>query len=292
MIYILLAVGISVSLLILFKLFDKYKINTLHAIVFNYFFAAITGILLAETPSQLISEFNMSWLSLTLPLGFLFIAVFYAISLTAQKISISVASVANKMSVVMPVLFSVLVLHEQITSVKAVGIVLAMIAVAFTMYKSKTDSHTAKMSFLPILVFLGSGLIDVGINFGNHQYIKTPLQTNVFTISIFSFAFLFGIGLLLYMHLKTPEIKPQNGSMLKNVIGGLALGVPNYFSIFFIMKALESKVLASALLFPLLNISNVILTACIGIFIYKEYFTKLNYIGILLAIISICLLMI
>lgn len=291
MVYILLAVSISVSLLILFKLFDKYKVNTLHAIVFNYFFAAITGILLTKDPALLWNEFNSTWLFLTLPLGFLFIAVFYAISLTAQKISISVASVANKMSVVMPVLFSVVVLNEQITLVKVLGIILALIAVVCTMYKSDSGSHTKSTYLLPVLVFLGSGLIDVGINFGNHQYIKTAIQTNVFTISIFAFAFAFGISLLVYTNLITTNTTSQTGSLLRNIIGGFALGVPNYFSIYFIMKALETNVLSSALLFPVLNISNVILTACIGILMYKEQFTKLNYIGILLAIISICLIM-
>ncbi len=77
---------------------------------------------------------------------------------------------------------------------------------------------------------------------------------------------------------------------LKSVAAGIILGVPNYFSIFFIIKALETNILKSAQLFPVLNISNVVLTALVGLLAFKEKLNLLNVIGVLLAIISILLI--
>jgi len=45
MLYLLLSVLFSSAIFIVFKLFDTYKINTLQAIVFNYFTAFTIGIL-------------------------------------------------------------------------------------------------------------------------------------------------------------------------------------------------------------------------------------------------------
>ncbi|MBL7918215.1 MAG: EamA/RhaT family transporter, partial [Bacteroidia bacterium] len=76
----------------------------------------------------------------------------------------------------------------------------------------------------------------------------------------------------------------------KHVLAGFALGIPNYFSIYFIFKALESGVMQSALLFPVLNISNVLLSALVGFTLFKEKLSLINYLGLLLSVVSILLI--
>ncbi|MBK7668019.1 MAG: hypothetical protein IPJ32_12200 [Sphingobacteriaceae bacterium] len=74
------------------------------------------------------------------------------------------------------------------------------------------------------------------------------------------------------------------------MIGGIILGIPNYFSIFFILKSLEANIFTSAQLFPVLNISNVVLTALVGFLVFKEKLSAQNLLGVLLAVISILLI--
>src|SRR4051812_5711010 len=121
MLYIILTIVISVLLLVIFKAFQKYGVNSLIAIVINYITAGITGILFLNSDISLKAVFNSEWINICMPLGILFISVFYLISQTAQRISMSSASVANKMSVIMPVLFSVFFLHQALSFVKIVG---------------------------------------------------------------------------------------------------------------------------------------------------------------------------
>ncbi|MBL7917813.1 MAG: EamA/RhaT family transporter, partial [Bacteroidia bacterium] len=104
MLYIILTITISVSLLILFKYFDKHNIDSFFAIAINYLAATLTGIIVSGNSIENSSILHTNWLPYTIPLGLLFILVFYGISKTAQLIGISIAALANKMSLAMPVL--------------------------------------------------------------------------------------------------------------------------------------------------------------------------------------------
>ncbi|MBS1650443.1 MAG: EamA family transporter [Bacteroidetes bacterium] len=291
MAYILLTVLTSVFLLILFKLFERYSINSLVAIIVNYFSAGITGILFLNEPYSLSNSIQSNWFCVALPMGLLFIVVFYLIALTAQKINISTASVANKMSVIMPVLYAVIVLNQALNRIKILGILLALSAVFFvSKTKNKIGKKPHTLWYLPIVVFFGSGLIDVLITIVNAYYINNnKIESAFFSISTFFVALFFGSAFLIILII-LKKIKLNEVFKVKNLLGGIALGIPNFFSIYFIFKSLESNILNNTQLFPILNVSNVLLSACVGFFMFKEKLSLLNHIGILIAILSIILL--
>ena len=287
MVYIILTIVVSVFLLSIFKLFEKFKVNTFHAIIVNYLAASITGFFFSTNTINFNLIVETPWIWICLPLGFLFISIFYLISQTAQKISIAAASVANKMSVVVPVLFSIIFIGEKLSALKIIGILLALVAVYFTNKRPQQEHHSTKnLLWLPILVFIGSGLIDTSINAAKTYLFTLPVHSELFSIGTFACAFFIGICILIFQFLKNRDTKFE----LKSIAGGIILGVPNYFSIFFIIKSLEANVFKSAQLFPVLNISNVVLTALVGFLIFKEKLSVQNIIGVVLAIISILLI--
>ncbi|MBA2613790.1 MAG: DMT family transporter [Bacteroidetes bacterium] len=290
MLYIVLTIIISVLLLVIFKAFQKYAVNSLVAIVFNYITAGVTGICFLNSGINLHVIFSAQWIYICVPLGLLFISIFYLIALTAQRISISTASVANKMSVVMPVLFSIIFLGQQLSILKIAGIFLALIAVYLSTYSNKKKEINRGLIWLPILVFIGSGLIDIIINASNEFYVHSQDDSGLFTICTFLTAFIVGGGILIYLVFVRRSMNPGEIIKPKNIAAGIILGVPNYFSIFFIFKSLDAKVFQSAQLFPVLNLSNVALSAFIGWLVFKEKLSPLNITGIALAIISILLI--
>jgi len=75
----------------------------------------------------------------------------------------------------------------------------------------------------------------------------------------------------------------------RNILGGVALGVPNYFSIYFLLKALQHDSLNSASVFTINNVAIVMLSTLLGIIIFKERLSFKNWAGIGLAVISILL---
>jgi len=79
---------------------------------------------------------------------------------------------------------------------------------------------------------------------------------------------------------------------IKNLLWGAVFGIPNFFSIFYFLKALQSDYFIdkSYLIFPLTSVGIVITTGMLGVLIYNEKITKRNLIGITIAILSIIII--
>jgi len=280
MLYLLLSILFSSAIFIIFKLFSTYKINTLQAIVFNYFTAFTIGILSHKNAINYIELPSKPWFIGAIVLASLFISVFNVMAITSQKNGVSVAAVAGKMAVVIPVLFGVFLYKENLTTQKILGIVLAISAVYFITLKSKTNNIQKASLIFPILLFLGAGIIDTTIKYVQTNYVPSS-DTNLFSGILFGLAGVFGI--LVY------SIKPSPIT-LKNGIAGIILGVINYYSIYYLLKALDIKNIPSAVVFSINNVTIVALCTLLGLFIFKEKLTSKNWLGIGIAIISILLI--
>ena len=285
MIYLLLSIIASTIIFIIFKLFEKFNINILQAIVVNYCIAFTTGVLAYKGTITISQLPNLDWFYYTLVLGALFIIVFNLMAITTQRSGLSVVSVATKMSVVIPVLFGLLYYNENLGAIKLFGIGIALIAVYLT--SNKSDQRTVinrKLIVLPILVFVGSGIIDTSIKFLEDAYVANN-DVPLFSAIIFLAAAIIGFIIII--------IQVMSGSFkfeFKNVIAGICLGVPNYFSIYFLVKTLRSGILESSGIFAINNVSIVTLSTFAGIFLFKEKLIRKNWIGIGLAILSIILI--
>ena len=285
MISLLFSVLASTTILVVFKLFEKFKINNLHAIVFNYITAGVCGIVVQGEFEKLQSVPNFSWFYYALLLGGFFIFIFFLMALTTQKGGLSVVSVATKMSVVIPILFGLFYYNESLGLLKGLGITLALIAVYLASIKAKEGLSISKENLiLPLLVFLGSGLIDTSVKFLEEEYVSKD-DVAIFSSTLFFAAAIVGIGVLIFQ-----KIKGNFKFEYKSILGGIALGIPNFFSIYFLVGALRSDLMESSGIFTVNNIGIVMLSTFAGILLFKERLLLKNWIGILLAIISIVLI--
>lgn len=283
MAYLALSVLSSSLIFVIFKLYGTYKINTLIAIITNYFVACVVGTLLYSGKVQIAEVPQKPWFFGTLALGFLFIVIFNLIAATAQKVGVSVASVATKMSLVVPVLFGIFAYHEKLGGLNVLGIVLALAAVYFTSIKTKRTNLQKSSLLLPFLVFLGSGIIDTSIKYIQEVFIQEE-EYPLFSATVFAAAGLTGLVFILLKSIKRPE-----RIQLRDVLGGIALGVPNYFSIYFLLKALQNEELNSASVFTINNVGIVLFSTLLGILLFKEKISSKNWFGVALAVISIFL---
>jgi len=285
LIYLLLSILASTIIFINFKLFERFNINILQAIVVNYCIAFMTGILAYEGTITISQLPNLNWFYYSLVLGALFIIVFNLMAITTQRSGLSAVSVATKMSVVIPVLFGLIYYNESLGATKLIGIGIALIAVYLTSKKSNQGiSINRKLILLPILVFVGSGIIDTSLKFLEDTYVANN-DVPLFSAIIFLAAAIIGFIIIIIQVIK--------GSLkfeIKNVIAGICLGVPNYFSIYYLVKALRSDILESSGIFAINNVSIVMLSTFAGIFLFKEKLIRKNWIGIALAILSIILI--
>lgn len=289
MIYLLLSISVNALLIIAFKIFPRLGINNFQAIIANYYTASILGFILSGKNPLRVENLHQEWLMPVIILGFMFISLFYLISLTTEKIGISVASVSNKMSVVIPVTLAVFLYGESLSFIQISGIFLAVIAVVLVSMRKEEGEHavisnTMKLA-LPTILFLGCGALDALINFVQFKLVNREFSNEFLLSSGFSIAGLIGTIVLLLL-----TISGKQKIHGKSLLAGLLLGIPNFFSMFMVMLALESGFFQASEFFPINNIGIVVLSTAIGFLFLKEQLSFLNKAGILLSVLAILLL--
>ena len=283
MIYLLFSITASLLIFVVFKLLEKYKINTFQTIVVNYLVAFCFGIFTVQESVSINIIFEADWFLGSIIVGALFIGLFTTMAWTAQKNGLSVASVASKMSVIIPIIFGIFLFHESIGYQKMIGIVLALLSVYLVSVKSKTTVNFKKNLLLPLLLFFGSGISDTYINYLQDRFISEE-HIPLFSACVFGFAGMIGIIILsIQKSQKKIQLDP------KSIIGGIVLGLSNYASLYYIIKALQLPHMESSTFYTLNNVAIVMVSTLIGLWIFKEHLTKKNWTGIGLALIAIYL---
>src|ERR1700712_3267764 len=106
MLFLGLSILLSVLLLLNFRVFPRYEVNTFQAIVFNYPVCFLTGLLLLPAGQSFTVDLTQTWTWLALGLGVGFILTFLLSGASTQRMGITATSLANNLSLVIPVCFS------------------------------------------------------------------------------------------------------------------------------------------------------------------------------------------
>lgn len=284
MLDVLLCILANVGIFICFRLFSTFNMDTFQAIVFNYFTCVVTGLIFMNDYTVLEQiDADTTWAWIAAGLGIIFISTFYLMAITTQKFSMTVSSIAAKMSLIIPVLFSLFFLGIQskiYTWLNFLGMGLALVSILMSSYKErKIETHQISGFdlVLPLLVFVLGGVIDTSINFTNFRFL-TDREAAVFPLLIFTSAAVIGSVVLMIR---------RRQLAWKNVLGGVMLGVVNYFSIYFLITALSAFSNDGAIVYPLINVGIIVFAALISVLFFKERLSRINQIGILLAILAI-----
>jgi drug/metabolite transporter (DMT)-like permease len=286
MIYLILSIICATSLVIILRLFDKWNIPSQYGIVFNYLACCITGLIALPEKSLLLNIHAWSGLWISLLLGGGFILIFILIGKSVKLYGVAVTSIAFKISFVIPMLAAVFFYGDMLTMAKMIGILIAIAAIVLITYQREHASspngrsYSGKAAFLPALIFIGAGIDDAWFNYIQHYHTPQGFD-HIVNIAIFGGALITGILLFgLKRELYT----------LRNLAGGIVLGVPNYFSLYFLLKALQDKTFSPSTLFPLNNLGIVCLSSVAGILVFREQATVPKLIGFILAVSSILII--
>lgn len=282
MIALLFSVLASTCIFVVFRLFARFRVDTLQAIVVNYLTAATCGMLFSSASDGMGRAFSSPWLPYALLLGGFFILVFYLMALTTARNGLAAVSVATKMSFIIPVLFGILYYGESTSTWKSIGILMAATAVYFTSVK-KNSANRSSTLLLPALVLIGSGIIDTSIKFLEGHYVAVD------EVALFSGTIFFAAAIVGVLVLSIQGVQGRLKLRSINLLGGIALGVPNFFSVYFLVMALRSELLDSSGIFTINNVAIVTASTLLGIILFEERLEARNWLGILFALASIIL---
>ena len=207
---------------------------------------------------------------------------------SSQRSGVTITSLSSKLSVVIPTLFGILMLHERLSLAAGIGIGLALVALFLVVMKKGDKSESANQPkpsllivLLPVFIFFGTGIGDILMKVtetANQSNVMAPMIAFIYFVS-----FVFGLILVVF-----DLAKHKSKWQWKSALGGIVLGATNYFSTYSIYHAM--RVFDNVVLFPIYNIGVVSLTALIGWLFFKEKLSWTNYLGLALAIIAVLLI--
>jgi drug/metabolite transporter (DMT)-like permease len=277
---------LSALLYVILKYFEIFKIENIQGLTFNYITAATLSFIIGAKKNEAAYVDLPTLLPYAIGLGLLFIVVFYTAALSSQKSGIAVTSIAGKMSMVIPITAGFILYSDKITTLRLIGIALALVAVYLASKpadKGKIKIEKATL-ILPLLLFIGSGLVDTSIKYSQFHLLNSTNQNFYFSL-LFGSAGFFGLIIMIGEYLKN-----KKGLQLKSILAGLILGITNYYSLEFLVNCLAYPGAESALIWPVANVLVVIFSVILGLALFKEKFNKTKVAGIAFAILAIIVL--
>lgn len=284
MIYLLGSIFLSAFLTIGFKICQRLNISTFQVIVFNYITCITTGAIITGNSPFESTVLQKPWLPWAVVLGCCFILFFNLTARTVKTSGVAIAGVATKISLFIPFLFSVYYFGEPAGVVRFAGVAIAMGSVVMICYPSQTNNlqTSGRLTFLlPLILVLGTGFQDTLIKYSEQVHVP-PQDVDAFLTTCFVVAGTVGV-LLMGIALATGKIRLQP----KAIPSGIAIGIPNYFSIWCMIAMLKFYPGASSVAIPINNMGILMVNTIVGYVVMKEKLPRVNMAGIGLAILAI-----
>jgi drug/metabolite transporter (DMT)-like permease len=328
MIYLGLAVACSLAIGMIFKYAGREKMDRTALLTVNYLAAVAVAVGLLALGGRSVGEglsLSSSLIGLGVGTGALLIAGFFVLMVATDVAGMSLAIGVMRVSVVIPFMASWLVWNEVPTPAQGVGLVLAGVAFFLIARKEQEPRPAAAREAAPAaaaesapefapsepggtdaslpdpadlaeqaadvdpkvfgvlaLTFLAGGAVDVTMKTFEEIYGAANSRV-LFLLLAFGIAFLIGAAVVVWRGIRR-GIWPD-----RRTIGwGLFLGVINYGSLEFILRAIER--LPGTVVFPVNNIAIVLLAAVLGITVWDEHLSRLNRIGLGCAVAALVLL--
>ena len=207
--------------------------------------------------------------------GFLYLGGFALMQWSTRHNGVVLSSIFMKLGILVSMIVSILWFRELPTVLQTAGFVLAVVAIVIINYRKGTS--LSRSSWVLLLMLFLSGMGDVMSKV--YEVYGNPAIEHVFLLFTFISALLFCLGLMLYK-------KERLG--IRELVYGVMLGIPNFFSSLFILKALGS--IPGVIVFPSYSVATILVVALAGLLVFREKLSKKQIFGAALICIALVLL--
>ncbi|OOF62893.1 hypothetical protein [Rodentibacter sp. Ppn85] len=276
---LILAIFCSVAVSILLKVARKKNIVIEQAITFNYITAISLCYFLLKPDFQGLgfTEFFVQnenrWIFISL--GILLPCVFIFMSKAVEFAGIVRSDAAQRLSLFLPIIAAFVIFNETLSQSKLSGVILAFIGLFCLLSKPSEQRAVNFKGILALVsVWFGYGIIDI-------LFKQVSKSGGAFPTTLFIAFSLAACVMFIYLLLKKTQWR------VASFIGGIILGVLNFFNILFYIKAHQSFGTNPTLVFAGMNIGVICLGTITGALIFKEKISKINGIGIMFSLTAI-----
>ena len=280
MLYLILSILCSVSVGVLFKISRNYTSSKTQIIAFNYLFALGLCYLSYEPDIKAIGA-SAPWLIYSI-IGVLLPTIFLLLATSIKYMGIVKTDAAQRLSLFIPIIAAWLLFDEEFNILKICALFVGLPAIL--MLLAKPSSNSQNKWIYPAAVLLGFGIIDVLFKKVS-TYTELPYTTSLFVI--------FGISFLITIVAVRFENKNENTKLTsQNLLFGGLIGIFNFGNILFYLKAHHAFAKNPSTVFAGMNMGVILIGSLVGLFIFKEKLSKLNFTGLFLALVAVVLIVI
>jgi drug/metabolite transporter (DMT)-like permease len=307
--YLLASVGCSVTVAVLLKLARRYDIDVRQAIAVNYAVAALLCWAVLRPDTATLMTPHTPWAVLA-ALGVLLPSVFLAMAAAVRHAGIVRSDAAQRLSLFIPLLAAFVLFGEPVSGRKLAAILLAFTALACLLRRagsgrsghrnpmpghpesgSPASGHPASggsstgpaapdgrsLWVWPLVVWAGYGVIDI--------LFKQVARAGTAFSGGLLLAFVLA-GLLMLAYLLARRVRWER----RHLLAGVALGLANFGNILTYIRAHQSLPEHPALVFASMNMGVITLGTLVGALAFREPLTRVNALGIVLALTAIVLM--
>ena len=280
MLFLILSILCSVTVGVLLKIAGGHTSRSIQIIAFNYVFALILCYL-AFRPNLGAIDSSAPW-GIYVSIGFLLPSIFLLLAASIKYMGIVKTDTAQRLSLFIPILAAWFLFKEDFNILKICAFLVAFPALVLLL--AKPSDNTENKWVYPATVLLGFGIIDILFK-QIAVYTDLPYTTSLFVI--------FGIALLLTMVAFVYEVAFKkvkiNG---KNIFFGGLVGIFNFGNILFYLKAHQAFAKNPSTVFAGMNMGVIIIGSLIGLFVFKEKLSKINFTGLFFALVAVILIVV
>jgi drug/metabolite transporter (DMT)-like permease len=280
MLFLILSIICSVTVGAIFKFTRVYSLSTVQIVAANYV-AALVLCYLFFSPDLGTLDSKTPW-GIYTALGVLLPSVFLFLAASINYMGIVKTDAAQRLSLFLPILAAWFLFGEHFNTLKISALLVGFPALLLIL--AKPTSNQENKWIYPALVLLGFGVIDI-------LFKQIALYTNLpFTTSLFV---VFAIALIIMGAVVGYEIRFKKTKLSsKSFLFGGLVGIFNFGNIFFYLKAHQAFSQNPSTVFAGMNMGVIVVGSLVGILIFKEKVTKLNILGLFLALLAIVLIVV
>ncbi len=280
MLFLILSILCSVTVGTLFKIARRYNVSNTQIIASNYVFALVLCYF-SFSPDLGAVTTSAPW-SIYICIGVLLPFVFLFLAASIKHMGIVKTDAAQRLSLFIPILSAWLFFGERFNTIKITAFLVGFPALLLIL--AKPSDNTKNKWGYPAIVLLGFGIIDI-------LFKQIALYTNLaYTTSLFV-VFAIALSVMAIIVGYNFFFSKRSVSIQSILFGGL-VGIFNFGNILFYLKAHQSFVQNPSTVFAGMNMGVIIIGSLVGIFIFKEKLTKMNFAGLFMALLAIVLIVI
>lgn len=301
MIYLLLAILCSSSIALIFKYSEGKGLNRYVVTTSNYFLAFTVSLIMIFSKGLLkgsnlsLTSFSYEFQSLIngsqnlfspsssiiwailcgVPAGAFFFLSFIYYQKSVKENGASLSGTFGKLGILIPMIFSVILWNEIPTIIQWIGIILSIISILLV--NISFNEKVKNFNVILILLFLFGGFAE----FSNKIFQKYALSDykDVFLFFVFFIAFIISFIF---------STKKGISFSKKDILIGFLVGIPNLFSSYFLIMALNY--INTSVAFPIYSAGSIVFISLASFIFFKENLSKKNMLSIILTLIALVLI--